>query len=281
MDKLDILKAAKELTGATDISQLIGIAGRIEQYLASDLPTNTWKHPLLSTVQQDAADFAATLSLMHPTRGAVPFGLYDFQRDALRQLQHATGNKIAVASARQMGWTNLLASFMLHYALIHDDTTQLLLSPRVVSSIELGERIKFMVECRPDILIKTWNKSEIQFGNNSRILLRAANDGATRGLTLHQVVIMDAAYVSHKTLANLMMALTPAMATGARVIMQSTPNLVDDPFHKFCKTAHLYLNQPWHLHPERDFTWHAQQVSNLGQYRFAKEYDALFIEEAD
>lgn len=280
MDKLEMLKAAKELTGVNEINELIAVATRIQQYLTSDQPAQAWRHPLLTTVQKDIVAFASTLSIMHPTCGAVPFALYDFQRDALNQLQETSAKRIAVASGRQMGWSTMLAAHTLHYALLNSGTTQIILSPRLVNSIEFGERIKFMVECRPDIEVKVWNKNQIQFGNNSSILFRAAIDTAVRGTTIHKLVIIDAAYVSHKTLNGLLIALLPALATGAQLVLQSTPNMADDPFHDFCKKADLYIHQPWNLHPERGLVWHAEQLAQLGPARFAREHEALFVSPA-
>jgi hypothetical protein len=276
-DKPELLRLAKFLTGSSDIEELIAAAEKLDKYSNASEIANTYQHPLLMTVQADIIDFIGTLAIQHPTRGAVPFGLYDFQRDALRQLQFSDARRIAIASARQMGWTTMMAAHTLHYALNNDNTTQVVCGPRSNDGREFIQRVHFMTKCRPDVNIKNYVSDTIHFTNGAKIHARAAGAPAVRGTTLHKLIIMDAAYVSHKTLDDLMAAMHPALATGAKVIMQSTPKMADDAFHKFCKSADLYINQPWNLHPDRDSTWKGAQVAAMGVERFTQEFEAQFI----
>ena len=276
-DKPELLRLAKFLTGSSDIEELIIAAKKLDQYSNASEIANTYQHPLLMSVQADIVDFATTLTVQHPGRGAIPFCLYDFQRDTLKELQNTSAKRIAIASGRQMGWTTMLSAHTLHYALNHDNATQIVCCPRFATAREFIQRIEFMIRSRPDVNVTEYSAGSIAFANGSKILARAAAVDAIRGTTLHKLVIMDAAYISHKTLTDVMLAMAPCMAAGSKVIMQSTPNIADDPFHEFCKEADLFIQQPWFLHPERDEAWKATQTACLGQAKFEIEYEAKFV----
>lgn len=277
-DKPELLRLAKLLTGSSDIDILIEAAGKLDRYANASEIANTYKHPLLMSVQADLVDFAATLAIHHPTRGAVPFVLYDFQRKAFNQLQFSNHRTVAIASARQMGWSAMIAAYALHYALNNDNTTQLIMAPRFHSAWELGGRLRFMAQSRPDVAIKSHNKADIEFANGSRILFRAAGTEACCGVSLNKAFIMDAAFVSHKRLNDLIMTITPALVSHAgQLIMQSTPNMADDPFHEFYKNAELQIHQTWDLHPDRDDAWKAPFLASMGQDKWDREFEAKFI----
>lgn len=278
-DKPELLRLAKFLTGSSNIDELIETARKLEGFANSSEIATSYSHPLLNGPQEDVVAFASTLGIAHPTRGIVPLALYDFQRKGLQKLQASEGicKTVAIANARQMGWTTLMGVYMLHYALLNDNTTQLVLGPRLMHSLEMADRVRHMLTCRPDVMVEHRSKGELKFANGSKILFRAATPDATRGTTLHKVLISEAAYVSHKSLNEVLTALVPALSTGAQLIMQSTPNMAHDPFHRFYQTADFSLHQAWDLHPDRDQAWADAYKLQLGEDRFEHEFEAKFI----
>lgn len=122
------------------------------------------------------------------------------------------------------------------------------------------------------------NSGSITFSNGSRITGRAAGKDSLRGLVIDQVVIMDAAWMSHKTLEDTIFSTRYAASTAtSKLIIQSTPKIAGDIFHQFYENADLKIHQAWSLHPHRDNIWAEKFKLNNGASSFASEYDALFI----
>jgi hypothetical protein len=276
--KPELIRLAKLLTGSHDSKELIDTAIKLERYAnASDIATS-YNHPLLAALEADVVAFAHTLAIPDPSVGLRDLVLYDFQALVLEQIANSTDRTIAIASSRQMGWSTLLAVQALHFAATNDNTTQLLFAPSNYSAMDFADRVRCMLGYRPDISIRSMSKHEIELGNGSKIFCRAVDPNACRGLTLHKLMIMDAAYIAPSRLRDLLIALVPTLSsTSGQIIMQSTPNEAHDQFHRFCQSADLYIHQPWSLHPSRDASFATHHITMLGQARFDVEFEAKFV----
>lgn len=133
MDKLELINTVKNLTGSTNIENLIQASDKLGNYL-NGTSSSISIHPFLNHVSEDIRHFTPTLAIQHPTKGLLPVALYDFQSNALHQLSNFSGNKIAIASARQMGWTTMLASYIVHQALLKPETHYLILANKYAAS---------------------------------------------------------------------------------------------------------------------------------------------------
>ena len=63
--------------------------------------------------------FKKHVKVQHPKRGKIPFDLYQFQEDALREI--CNHRYVIILKSRQMGISTLMAAFGLHKMLFTDD----------------------------------------------------------------------------------------------------------------------------------------------------------------
>ena len=74
----------------------------------------------------------------------------------------------------------------------------------------------------------------------------------------------------------------PALSTGGKAILLSTPNGVQNFFHRMWVNAEAHCNEftpikmPWYLHPDRDQSWRDRQTEQLGEKKAAQENDCDF-----
>jgi hypothetical protein len=72
------------------------------------LPVIGWK-PTAKTEMEDLYSFIENKTITHPNLGEVPFTLYPFQKEILKQIHE--NDKIVIVKCRQMGMTTLLAGY--------------------------------------------------------------------------------------------------------------------------------------------------------------------------
>lgn len=221
------------------------------------------------------------VQIQHPLQGGIPFPLYDFQRHTLKQFETHRFN--IMNSARQMGTTTLMCSFILWYALFNTDKTIVTISNRMANSMELANRIRFAYEHLPEYLqvgIVRYSKTEIEFDNGSKILFKAASPHVCRGLSCDLICIDSAAYISHKIGYEMWHSLMPILSTGGRVIIASTPGDTQGLFYDLWHKDNNGFNKiflPWHVHPERDEHFAKRYKDVLGDEHFAREFECKFV----
>lgn len=241
------------------------------------------------------------IMIQHPTKGRVPFELYDYQRELIGTF-HKYKNSIAL-TARQMGKTTCAAGFLLWKAMFEPDTTILIAANKFVQAMEIMDRIKFAYEnlekynwLRAGVL--EYNKGTISFDNGSRIISRATSKDAGRGLSITLLYLDEFAFVAPNKAEEFWSAISPTLATGGACIITSTPNNDEDQFAQIWhgsnnhfddngneiprgigKNGFKSLEVTWHKHPDRDEDWAAEQRAQLGIDKFQREYECKFVSE--
>ncbi len=225
--------------------------------------------------------------IQHPTRGKIPFLLYPFQEDTLKQLQHNRFN--IILKARQMGISTLTAGFALHSMLFNSDFKILIIATRQDVARNLLQKVQIMHDNLPVFLRQQCienNKLSLKFANGSEIkaVSSAANSGRSEALSL--LIIDEAAFVDR--IDDIWVASQATLSTGGAACLLSTPNGQGNLFHRLWVQAEegkapdgLEKFNPirlkWNLHPERDEKWRRQWDESLGKREAAQEFDCDFI----
>lgn len=274
--KLDLLRLARELTESTDIDQLIATANKISQHIG--IPGVT---PLTPEFKPDFVDFLNRLQIQHPTMGTIPLRLFDFQKEVAGKMQE--NRFLAINHARQMGISTLSAAYVLWYAMYHPNKTIMIQSNSYSQALEIMERVRFMYESIVELKqgLVEYSKGNILFINGSRILARAVSESSHRGLALDLIVLDQAAYVSHSKAEAYWLSLQPLLATGARMIITSTPHdvvgLFSDVWHRAPANGFATITLPYALHPDRNEEWATVTRNQIGDIAFRREYLCEFV----
>lgn len=290
----------------TNLSDLISEADRISDFISPPprpKPPAKKTSPFLTDeirelvkVSESVLEFSKFCHISDPIKGSIKFDAYPFQEHLLGFMQDQP--RTVVNMARQMGKTTCIAIYALWYAMFNNDKTIMVISSRFVSAMEIMARIRYMYEQLPAHLrldVSEYNKGAIQFENGTRIVARAANQDAFRGLHVSLTIIDELAYVSHSVAPDMWNAMVPRMSVDltARCIITSTPKLTADLFHRIWLDAEPLKDlktvagmngfapffAPWDCHPDRDDAWAAQMRSNMSEHAFAREYECRFLSE--
>lgn len=223
----------------------------------------------------------------HPKRGKIPFNLYPFQEKTLREFQQHRFN--IVLKSRQMGISTLVAAYSLFQMIFNPNYKVLVIATNQDVAMNLIHKVKVMIDTLPSWLrpkISENNKLKVTLGNGSTIKASSSNENAGRSEALSLLVIDEAAFIY--SFESIWTAAQMTLATGGDAIILSTPNGVDNLFHKLYSEAETGIvpegldgfnpiNLKWDLHPERDQTWRDNQTALLGAKQAAQECDCDFL----
>ena len=246
----------------------------------------------LARVQQSPFEFAKHIYVVHPVRGRVRFDLYPFQRKVLYEF--LTNRFSIVLKSRQMGLTEVIALFVLWVAMYTDYQNIQMISLKDRVAKRLLRRIKFMYRNLPEHLrvpvingrkTEFGTDSEMLFSNGSSIVSVPTTQDAVRSEPVSVLVMDEAAIMKYAD--TIWAAALPALSTGGRAIVNSTPYGSAGFFYNTWKEALTGSNGfkpfkiPWNLHPERDMKWYMIMKRALGLKRTAQEIDCDFLASGD
>jgi hypothetical protein len=236
--------------------------------------------------------------IQHPTQGRMPFTLFDYQEELLDSY-HNYKNSISLLS-RQTGKSTCAAAYLLWFAMFKPDSTILIAAHIGAGAQEIMLRIRYMYENCVDFIRAgaiTYNKGSIEFDNGSRITARATTENTGRGMSLTLVYLDEFAFVMPNVAREFWTAISPALSTGGKCIITSTPNQDDDQFAQIWNLANKTIDQygnetaigvngfraykaTWERHPDRDDEWAAQEEAKIGPERFGREHMCLIADTA-
>lgn len=226
------------------------------------------------------------VKIVHPKKGAVPFELYDYQKEMLRAYQNF--KDIIVLSARQTGKSTVASAFLLWYAIFHFDKTVLIASNKNANAMEMVDRIKYAYEnlpdwLRPGIQEDKWNKHELGFDNNSRIISTATSEDSGRGLSVALLYADELGFVANNIAEEFWTSMTPTLSTGGRSIITSTPNGDSNLFARLWRGAEAGINGyhpifvAWDRPPGRDEAFKKEFIAKIGELKWAQEFECEFL----
>ena len=226
------------------------------------------------------------VKIQHPTRGAIPFAMYDYQKDMMRMYMD---NRFSIVlSARQTGKSITSAAYLLWFACFHFDKTILIASNKNSNAMEMIYRIRYAYEnlpfwLKPGVLDDGWNKHNIGFDNGSRIISEATSEKSGRGLAISLVFLDEFAFVAPAVQSEFWTSIAPTLSTGGSCIITSTPNGDADIFAELWRGAQVEANGfawqfvPWDAPPGRDEKFRDEEIGRIGQRKWDQEYACEFL----
>lgn len=250
----------------------------------------------LARCQNDPVYFVKTYcQIQHPLHGSVPFELYPYQEEMLRQ--YKLNKQVVVLSARQTGKSQVSAAYLLWYAMFNDEKTVLIASNKNENAMEMIYRIKFMYEHVPHWLKSGinddgYNKHAIGFDNGSRIISTATSENSGRGMSISLLFLDEFAFVRDTVQEEFWTSIAPTLATGGSCIITSTPNGDSNLYAKLWRGAQIPrdhdskvgtngfypIEVAWNEPPGRDEAFKKAEMAKLGELRWNQEYECFRID---
>jgi len=206
----------------------------------------------------------------------------------------ANHNRIVTLAARQVGKTVSYCIFCLWYVMFHQDKKILIVANKKNTALEILGRIRFAYELIPMWLkpaIETYNKSNIQWTNNSSIEGESTSSEAARGKTANILIVDEASRIKKSVLDVFWTSVYPIISSGksSKVILVSTANGIGGLFHDVYSMAKdpidptlasedwVKLRIDWWERPGRDDAWKRLQLKSMSETEFAQEYGNSFL----
>lgn len=239
----------------------------------------------LAKCAQDPVYFITKyVKIQHPTKGCVPFELYDYQLEMIDAV-HNNKDTILLCS-RQLGKTTVVSMYILWWTTFHDDIKAIIASKAMNHATEIMSRIKYAYEELPDWLkagCKFYNRTSIEFDNGSKIKCEATSEKTGRGDSPTIIFLDEIAFISKRIQDELWASLAPALSTGGKFVLTSTPNGDDELFASLWRGAMSGQNNfkpvlvMWHQHPDRGPEYYEEMKGKLGPVKTRQELDCQFL----
>ena len=220
--------------------------------------------------------------IQHPTRGRIPFHLYQFQERSLESLSKFDYN--IILKSRQLGISTLSAGYSLWLMLFQDDKNVLVIATKQEVAKNLVTKVREMHNYLPSWLKGNTtedNKLSLRFSNGSQVKAVSSSGDAGRSEALSLLIIDEAAFIDK--IDEIWASAQQTLATGGKAIILSTPNGTGNFFHKTWVAAEESRNKfntirlHWKMHPDREQEWRDEQEQLLGPKMAAQECDCDFI----
>lgn len=224
------------------------------------------------------------VKVQHPTRGTIPFNMYEYQERYVRCLED---NRFVVTlQPRQCGKTVTTAMYLLWYACFTPDVTVLIASKNQSHALEIAARVRFAYEELPNWIkpgLKYYNRHNVELDNGSRIVSEATTEKTGRGLSISKLYLDELAFISPRIQEEMWASLAPTLSTGGSAIISSTPNGDTELFAQLWRGAMAEQNGftpfqvHWREHPERDDSYWDTMVGQLGELKTRQEVGTEFL----
>ena len=220
--------------------------------------------------------------ITHPQRGLIPFRLYDFQKDLLRDYEVSRFN--IILKARQLGISTVTASYIVWMMLFRKEKNILVVATKLQVAANLVKKVKLAIRNLPEWLqlatVVIDNRNSFALSNGSQIKASSTSGDAGRSEALSLLVVDEAAHV--EGMSDLWTSLYSTLSTGGRCIALSSPNGVGNWFHKTYVEASEGKNDfhptklLWDVHPDRDTAWYEKETKNMSARDAAQELECSF-----
>ena len=168
--------------------------------------------------------------IQHPQKGKIPFHLYPFQEDALRDLRDFDYN--VILKSRQLGISTLSAGYALWLMTFFGDKNILVIATKQEVAKNLVLKVKVMYENLPSWLklpATEDNKLSLRLNNGSQIKATSSSGDSGRSEALSLLIIDEAAFISN--VEEIWISAQQTLATGGGAIILSSPNGTGNFFH--------------------------------------------------
>lgn len=213
--------------------------------------------------------------------GTIPFTLYPFQQDLLRNMQKF--RYTVVNKSRQLGITTVASAFCLWYCLFHTSQSVAAIATRAATAKEFLRKVQFGYDRLPDWLkeifpIKENNASSVAWQNGSKVMAEGRSTSALRGQAISWLIVDEAAFIEgFDGPDGIWASIWPVLSTGGRCLMLSSPSGASGKFYETFTRAKngendwKWMELPWSVHPERDQDWFEKERRNVGDERIIRQ----------
>ena len=240
--------------------------------------------------KQDPIYFSTNyIKIISLDEGLVPFDMYDFQKDILRDFHNHRFNIAKLP--RQTGKSTTVVAYLLYYAIFYDSVNIGILANKASTARELLGRLQLAYENLPKWMqhgILVWNKGNVELENGSKILAASTSASAVRGMSFNILFLDEFAFVPNHVAEQFFASVYPTITSGrsTKVIVISTPNGMNH-FYKMWEDARRGKNNyvtnevHWSQVPGRDAKWKEETIKNTSKRQFAQEFECDFLGSAD
>lgn len=223
------------------------------------------------------------VKIQHPTKGTLPFKMYEFQRKSIEDFVEHRFN--IVLKSRQLGYSTVTAAFCLWAAIFNTDKAIVVVATELRTATNFFKKVAFAWDKLPGFFKKfvtptTRTKQEMAFDNGSFVKAIPTGDSAGRSEALSMLIVDEAAFIDG--FEELYSQVYPTLSTGGRCVILSTPGPIGNKYHQIWVDAEKRENEfnpiklPWNVHPDRDEKWYKQTYRNMGHAKFEREYNCSF-----
>lgn len=264
--------------------------------------TNKQKVEELIKCNQDPAYFIKNYCyIQHPERGRIPFNLYDYQEDCLKDYLQYKYN--IILKSRQLGLSTVTAAYCLWLAMFQEDANILIMATKLEVGKNMVQKIRVYFQMLPKWMLEMMELKEpeadstkyLKLSNGSKIQAIPTSVDAGRSESVTLLVIDECAHVND--LEQLWLGLKPTVTVGGRVIMFSSPNGKGNFFYNLWSEAEVQeyvpersglhsikpgkngfhaIKLPWTVHPERNDDWFLNETNGMNERGIAQEYLCSF-----
>lgn len=227
-------------------------------------------------------------TIVHPSRGRIPFEPYPYQ---IEFLEAYTQPRRIVLKARQIGFSQVFALEALYTAITEPEQTILLVSRSQDLAVNLLRYCYLTynnLKTAPEL--RKTNESEMGFTNGSRIKSIPANRSTGRGFAASRVYLDEFAYAEYAD--DIYQSVAPSLSQGGYLTIGSTPNGMGNLFHQIYIGSDNWkrLTVPWWHCPaywtdtERQAgidkdqaVWYCQERPKYTAQQWASEFECDFV----
>ena len=210
--------------------------------------------------------------------GLIPFVLNEAQKDLFNTLR--TENRVIILKARQMGFSTAACAWIYHKTITTPGTTSAIIGYNSDLTKELLDKIKMFYSTTPISMrptIQYNSKTEISFPKiNSKIIVLPSTDNVGRGYTIHNALLTELAM--WEKAEEKMAALTNAVPTDGKIIIESTPRGAGNLYHRMWSMKdNGYTKKEygwWWGYTEEELE---QKRKENDPMKFAEEYELNFL----
>lgn len=216
-----------------------------------------------------AHDLLATLDPVVTFRDAFGRAPHEWQVGYLREDRNA-----AVLKGRQVGATEGAACLSIHTARAEPNVDAVIVSPSLKQSGEIIGRARAGLRTLGETLLQD-SAAVLRLANGSRIISLPGTPRSVRGYSARLLIIDEAAYVIHET----WVAARALVATGGRMVVQSTPADESGDFHELVTgddTSWARFTVRSEEVPTISPAFLESELRAMGPDAFATEYGCVF-----
>jgi len=222
------------------------------------------------------------VKILHPTKGFGLVKLYDCEKRIIRAL--CNERFILLNASRQIGKTTSAKIYILWLVTFHKDVSCAILANNQRRAATILAEIKQMYEILPDwmkpgVRYDAYNRLQVKFDNNCKIIVGATSLGAIRGEGITVLFLDEFAWVPSQIADEFWSANYPTISEGGQIAIASTHSGPSGKFYELCEAAKIgannftYIEIPWYEHPERDNKWREMVIDDIGPIVFEREYN--------